>query len=879
MKFLPYLIILYFITNSAILHSQEEAVQDTSLSLTIKEKKDNSGIDSVVTMSATDSVVFDAETRIMRLKGDSKINYKTQKINAEIIEISFENAMMDAYGLEDSTGVIKGFPVFNDFGEEFAGKRIRFNFKTSKGIISMGETELSEGFYYGSKIKKIDETSFFVEEGRYTTCDAPEPHYYFGSPEMKIQAGNKVYLDPLILYVEDVPVFMLPFGLFFPNTSGRQSGLIVPTFYFSRSRGVVLQDFGFYWAASDYWDTQLRANFYSKGGYLLKNESIFKYRDLISGNLLLEYGKNKLSYDDPYNTNWSVAGRYNHIINPYERVNADFNFASGNFFRNTQTDNRERITQNITSRVSYNKSFSNNSSLSASYSRNQNIITGEYSQNLPLTWNLPSFKALNDVEFLPDWLQDTRFSYSLTGNYSDSRRLEINTIEVSDDSSYIDSSFVYGAQRRIEHRPSISVSPKLGYFTLNPSINFSVNNYFRRVNRSFNQEDSTITDNYETGLFTEYNYGLSLGLSTKIYGLIDNKHPILFFIKPEMIGVKAFRHTYRPNFSIRYNPDLSDPGLGFYGTYYDEEINQEVTYSRYILDGGGLASRRKSFSLNYSDQHVFEMKIAQGDTLEDKNLELLNVGFNTGYNFAADSLHFSDISVSFRTPAIKFLQFSGSASFTLYDEEYTNVVDPFTGRVTTGFRKIDQFLAANGKGLVRMTNFAINASTSFSSEGVSLESQFGEDVDENEEEKEEESKLGQRFRLRNDVEEKKHTFGDNIPGFTPFNIPWNVNLSVNYNYGMANQSEYARNESLFLRARLNFSLTSTLDIATSSGFDLLTGEIRTPNIDLIKDLHCWRLVFNWVPTGFNRGFYLRFGIKASHLSDLKIEKEDNPLLR
>lgn len=876
MKYLTLnIIIITLLSINSYIYAQIDAESDSLVTV----KTSNSGIDTLVTISSTDSVTFDVKNKIMRLKGDSKLNYKSQKINAEIIEISFDSATMNAYGEKDSIGVIKGFPIFEDLGEKFAGEKIKFNFKTSKGIITMGETELAEGFYYGERIKKINENSFYVSNGKYTTCDAPHPHFYFGSPEMKVEAGNKVYLDPIILYVSDIPIFVVPFGLFFPNTGGRQSGLMVPTFYFSQSRGVVLQDLGFYWAASDYWDTQLRVDFYSKGGYLLQNQSRFKFRDLISGNLELQYGKNKLDYDDPFATNWSVKGDYSQVINPTERITANINFASGNFYQQTQTENDLRITQNIDSRVSYNKTFQNNSNLSIGYTRFENIIDGSYNQSLPIRWNYPSFKPINSLKFMPRWVRDSRFSYSINGLYSDSKSIETKLVEVNDDSLYLDTNFLYRAQRRVEHRPSLSIAPKLGYFTLNPSVNFSMNNYFRRITRRFNPSDSTIYDEYEDGLFTEYTYNLSFGLTTTIYGIIDNKRPLFFLLKPSIIGIEAFRHTYRPNISFRYNPDQSNPENGFYDTYYDERINREVEYSRFIIDGGGLASRNNALAINYSDQHVFEMKLTKKDTTnQNLNYELLNIGFGGSYNFVADSLNFSDISINFRTPAIDFIQFNGSASFTLYDEFYTNIIDPRTGRVTTGFQKVNEFLLENGKGIARMTNFSINASTSFSSKGISMNSQFGQNVNDNEK-KDEKSKLGQRFTLRTDTPEESHIHGDNIKGFTPFNIPWNVNISLNYNYGMANQSSYSKTENLFLRARLSFSPSSTLQIAANAGFDLLSGEIRTPNINITKDLHCWQLKFDWVPTGFNRGFYLRFGIKASQLSDLKLEKEDNPILR
>jgi len=67
----------------------------------------------------------------------------------------------------------------------FTAKFIRYNFKTQKGTIELGETQLSEGFYFGKQVKRVSPTELNVKDGFYTTCDDPQPHYYFGSPKMK----------------------------------------------------------------------------------------------------------------------------------------------------------------------------------------------------------------------------------------------------------------------------------------------------------------------------------------------------------------------------------------------------------------------------------------------------------------------------------------------------------------------------------------------------------------------------------------------------------------------------------------------------------------------------------------------------------------------
>lgn len=834
----------------------ERSLTIESESSTITEPKSESGIDTLVTYSAKDSARFDLKTKRMRLRGDAKLNYKSQKLNSEIIVMHFDESTLAASGAENADGRAYGFPKFNDQGEEYVGEKIRFNFKTNKGTINLGETELNEGFYFGTKIKRVSETEFFVKDGYYTTCDDPDPHYYFGSPKMKVKAKDRVFIDPIILYVEDLPVFILPFGLFFPSKGGRQSGVIIPSFFFSSSRGVVFEDFGVYLALSDYYDTQVTTNFYSKGGYMVRNKTRWKIKNVLDGNADIQYGKTRFNPDDEYTTNWSVRLYHNHTLNPYERYNVNLDLSTQNFFQNTSTNIQERMRQNVESRASYSKNFSGGSSLSLLFRRNQDIITDEYEQTFPnFTYSLPNMYPLKKLDFIPkkSWLRDISFKYNLSGSYQMSKKLQP------------DSSFKESNRSQISHRPSLSISPKLGYFTIKPIISFSADNYFRRLTRTYNSEDSTTSDKLEHGLYSEYWYSLGVNVSTRLFGIA----------KPDLLGISAFRHTLQPTIGFSFTPDLSDPSRGFYGTYYDEAAQREVVYSRFERDGGGRAPRKLASSLNYAFVNSFEIKVKQGDTIPDKNVELLRWNFNGSVNFAADSLQWSDIGMSFRTPSIGFLTFSSNAAFTLYDEDY--YYDAAKDTVYQNRRvRVDEFLLSKGKGLMRLTQFSIQMGASFSSEGIQFGSSFGENK--SEAPLEDSVSLGDRFSHRHShIEKEKSMFGDDMPGYSPLKIPWSVNLGLNMSYGEPTVGNITRRISM--NASFNMSLTQTWAIDATGYYDFVNMELGSPQINIRKDLHCWELSLRWTPIGYNRGFYLRFGIKSPQLRDLQIEKQSNPLLR
>ncbi len=846
-----------------------DKIDTTQAKLEVKKKGD---LDTLVNTKAIDSIVFKKKENILKLYGNAELIFRKQKLTSYYIELDLAKALLDARPKIDSNNIISNFPIFNDKGEEIFGKTIRYNFRTQQGVIDLGETKMSEGFYFGSKIKKISEKELFVQDGCYTTCDHPHPHYYFGSPKMKVVTGDKVFVDPLILYVADMPVFMVPFGFYIPNKTGRQSGLIVPGYFFSRDRGVILENLGFYWAASDYWDMQFGTNLYSKGGFIFKNTTRLVVGNYLNSNINLQYGRTRFRPDDAYATNWSVAGGYNHQIDPMQSINGNFNFASQDFNRNTQINILDRITQNISSDIGYSRTFENNTSLGISFQRNQNIITNEYSQSIPIRYSIPNFYPLKQIKSIPrdSWLRDISVSLSTNGIYSNDYTRYIEQRKIDDTTTVADSIYRHNERKYISYSPNISISPKFGYFTLTPSISFGANTFFRRLTRQIDA-DGKFIDSYENGLFWEYYYRMGVSASTRVYGMWDDKNRLLGFISPVGLGLIGLRHTYNPTFSLSFSPDLSSEKFGFYSQYFNPRTQQNVKYSRFLSEGGAHAPESKSLSLGYNDLHSFEMKVKTNDSVGEKKLELLRINLSTGYNFVADSLKLNPLNLQLRSPVLDFMNFSGSAGFTFYDEQ--NLLDSMGKKLGTRF--VDKYLLSQGKGLARLTNFNFSISSSFSQEGFTGFGSFGTD---SKKRKKDTLSPGDRFSQRINYEDDDFDFfAENTHGYAPLNLPWSFNFSLNYSYNQYTIDNITR--TMTINTSFNFSLTPTWSFTATTSYDFISGDLLAPYITVRKDLHCWELNFTWSPSKINGGFYLTFGIKASQLKDLKLEKRSNPLYR
>jgi hypothetical protein len=100
-------------------------------------------------------------------------------------------------------------------------------------------------------------------------------------------------------------------------------------------------------------------------------------------------------------------------------------------------------------------------------------------------------------------------------------------------------------------------------------------------------------------------------------------------------------------------------------------------------------------------------------------------------------------------------------------------------------------------------------------------------------------------------------------------------LGLSYNF--SKPTPVKSTQTLNMNVDFSFNLTETWSFKGGFDFDFMNKELLRPQLQVHKDIHCWELDLTWYPVGYNQGFYLRFGIKASHLKDLKIEDRSSPI--
>jgi len=812
------------------------STQSDTSSINLIPKKKSYDVDTVIYTKASDSLIFFVKDRKMNIYGEGSLNYKETDLKSANIFVDFETSNIEASGVRSDTlaSSYEGTPVLKDKGEVYEGFRMKYNFKTRRGIISSAQTE-SEGTYYtGSKIKKVDNDTYFVQDGIYTTCNEPDPHYYFYSHEMKVVNKEQITAKWIWLFFGGVPFPVpLPFAVF-PLESGRRSGIIAPAFGDDGTYGRYFSRFGYFWAISDYMDLALQGDYYTRGSYRFDSRFRYAKRYDFTGSLEGQYEflrQNDVTDPDLFEqTNWRLIWNHNQNFDPSLRFDARLEFLSGNILQRNLVDLNDVLRNEIRSNATFFKNWEESgNSMSLNYSRRQVLETGEINEVLPnLTFNIPQKYPFRGKIASGEQKWYELIGYNYSGQFQNNRDKQEGQLKI---------------RGGIQHNINLSASPKIGYISVTPNFRYQEKWYNKRIEQSlvkssFSGEDSLVTKDVKEINFVR-TFSIGVGASTRFYGIVQ----------PNMLGINSIRHTVNPSISYNYQPDFSKSHWGYYGTYKDS-TGKEIMYNKYQNEIFGGASSGEQQNLSFSISNIFEMKTAvdpTDTTSKEKKIQLLNLDAGISYNLAADSVKFSRLNLGYRTQIGDWLNLSGNSSYSLYESNELG-------------QETNQFLINNKKGLLRLTNFQFSLSTTLSGEKLrsKTEDEGGTPLPEGEYE------LG-----GTDRKIYQGLYNDKDPDFT---IPWDISLSYNY---VLDKSSPANTRSFSnVNGSLNFNLTPAWKFSLTGSYDFDKKEFSAPQVRISRDLHCWLMNFTWNPIGTFTGYRFEIRVKAPQLQDLKVTKQD-----
>lgn len=843
-------------------------------------KVSKSVLDQPVEYVASDSVTFESGVGNANLYGNSKVNYTNLELQADWITMNMDSSIVHAVGREDSTGNVKGQPVFKQGSDQYEPERISYNFKTRKAFIDNVYTQQGDGFLISEQSKRDSEGVMYVRRGKYTTCNAKHPHFYLALTRAKVRPGKDVVFGPAYLVVEDVPLpLAIPYG-FFPFSKKYSSGFIVPTLGDESIRGFYVRDGGYYFAINDKMDLKLLGEIYTKGSWGLSTQSNYRKRYKFSGNFYLSYQntvegeKNMPDYTKSTSFKVQWTHRQDAKANPTQSFSASVNFATSNYERNNLVSmyNPQNYTQSTrTSSISYSKSFPKiGLTLSGTFNIAQNVRDSSISMTLPsLDITLARFYPFKRKKAAGKerWYEKIAMSY--TGSLSNSIDTKENLL--------FKSNIIKDWRNGMRHSVPISATFNLfNYINITPQFNFTDRMYTHKVMKSWDEERQMEKNDTVWGFNNVYNYSMSVSANTKLYG----------FYTP-LFGkrIQAIRHVFTPTVSFSYAPDFGASRYGYYASYVKTDADgtvSTVNYSPYSGSLYGVPGKGKTGNVSMDISNNIEMKIrTKNDSV--KKISLIDeLGASLSYNMAAERRPWSDLSTRIRIKTPWNYTFSMNAVFATYAYEFDE-----KGRVRVG----DKTEWSQGR-FGRFQGMSQNLSYTFNNETFKKWFGWGKSNSEDVEAVDEEDAMNDVGDTNIDPERKKAEQAGqkkgaekaevDEDGYLKFKMPWSFTVS----YGVT-MSENTQAQIRVKKMRYPYKLTHTLNfsgnlrisdgwnLTFSSGYDFNYHQLSMTTASISRDLHCFSMSASVVLSPYT-SYNFTFSANASELADvLKWKKQSS----
>ena len=826
-------------------------------------------IDRPAFSAARDSVMEDLEKNIIYYFGDVTAKYQDMELKAEYMAYNTKMNVVYAKGkLDTITGELTGRPVMTTGGKSYEMDEVYYNFQTGKSKIKNMATQQEEGKLIGSKIKMMPDQSINISGGKYTVCDAEHPHYYLKMTTAKIMTKprQKTMFGPAYAVIEDVPLpLIIPFG-FVPEKPDRASGILIPTYGEENARGIYLRDFGYSFVIGDYLDLALTGDIYTYGSWAARLTSRYKKRYAFDGSLALNYS-NDITGErgtSSFNQSKNFGVTWNHSqdakARPGTTFRASVNFSSPSNNRYNATSVSDALQNQASSSISYSKTWSG-VSLSLNLLHNQNSRDSSYSFTLPnITFNVNRFypfKRKNRVG-KERFYEQISFTYGATMQNKDAFKAS---------EFAFDKSMLNRMQNGVNHTFSIGLPgfTLLKYFQFTPSVSYGMNWFFREQYREYNPETGRVetlwTDQFSRFGVTQ-NYSGGLSMNTRIYGM---------YTFGKRSKLQAIRHMITPSFSFSLSPNLATKANGYTTYAYTDKdgVERTVEYNRYAGQLYSPPGTGRNASLSYSFANNLEAKVLKStDPLAEEpanpkdkyqKIKLIDqLNLSGSYNFLADSMRLSNVSVTASTTIFGKLGLNGNLS-----------LDPYA--VNEQGRRINQLNVIKTGRPFRLTSASASLSYSINGEGKYKGNDGHGDRSQ-----------GAQGNSQNAGSDYARVYyhpitGEYIPGGWVYylnpNIPWSLSFNYNYSYSrsyqFANQqlqTKHSHIQTLSMSGQLR--LTKAMNFNINTGFDLTKMELSTTQISATYDLHCFAISVSWVPTGQWESWSFRIAAKASALSDI-----------
>ena len=811
------------------------------------------GLDAQVRYQMRDSMHYDIEAKKIHLYGEAKVFYEDIELSAGYMIIDYGSKIVEAMPRVDSAGQSSEKPAFAQGSQSFTAQRLRYNFETRKGMIYNAATQQDDLYVLGGKTKLVaadenqpgrDQNTIYNSNAIITTCELDHPHYGIRSRKQKVIPGKQVIIGPSNLELGGIPTpLWLPFG-FFPIGSQEKSGLIFPSDYtYTNVDGFGFQGVGWYFPWNERIHTSVTSDIFLKGTLRLDVVNTYAKRYKYSGEMTLGFARNRGEdeglevFSESYGFRW--LHQQDPKAHPYRRFTSNVNFQTNNYAQRNFASPQAQLTNVINSNLSYNVRFPKHPSwnLTTGFRHSQNNQTRQVTLSLPDA----RFSTGQTQPFANLPGSSTAWYKKATLSYEAQFQGLLNTTDTTLFEPGVLNDVLLGATHNVSFNAPINV---LRYFRLSPNIRYQETYYAdqrlrvfelnQRVDTSFRVIgpdtllvfDTTTTSRIRDSLIDVEGFAdaarsltASLSLQTQIFGTAR------FNLGP----LKGIRHIVTPSLNFGFTPDYSEAPFNYYRTVQVDEQGNVEEYLRFPdrpFSPGSLPNEQ-SLRVGYSIGNRIETKLrTRSDTIARNVVLLQNLGFAGNYDFEADSLKWSPISVSGAQVQLfkDLVRINFNTLLSVYDTDSRG-------------RPIDQTLLSQGRFPFRINQFTYTLAA-----GMTVE---------------------QLINYFTGQEQKR---GENNITSLVDNFRLNYNFSRNYN-SLAPVPWRTTANTVSIGGRVPISKAWQIR-SIMTGYDFISERITYPTLSLTRDLHCWEMEFFWAPNFGAFTFSIR--VKPSSLGFISL---------
>ena len=832
-------------------------------------------LDDPVDYEAQDSIIFDNKSGLVHLYRNAYVKFQTIEVRAGYIVLNIRENLATAEPLKGEKGAVLGMPDFKDGDQNFKAGKMKYNFKSKKGIVYDVSTLQQNLHVLGEKTKFISKSAtadttdtdiIYSKDAILTTCDDPHPHYGIRAQKIKVLANKLVVVGPSNLEIAGVPTpVWLPFG-FYPVSKSKHTGLLFPSNYgFQPNLGIGVQGLGWYFPLGQHYNLQVRADYYTRGNWGVYTTTDYRYRYKFNGSFRLSYNNvatERLGFLEKDKVR-TLSLLWNHsqdaAARPNQSFNANVNISTnaGSIQRNLTYDYRSATKNILTSGVNFSRQFPGRPySFNSGFTHNQN--TQDHRMNLGFTANFPTqamfpLRKAKNLAY-PEGLNDFLDQFSV--NYNARAEARLSTI----DSLLLRKDSFAKIRKGLNHNVSVNAPIKvLKYILVSPNANFSQTFFFDRIKKVY--RDTVIGRNegkIDTLRFSDLipvnSFDMGVGFNTTLIGTKQFKGGYF----------RGIRHKMNISGGFSYVPVLSKQ------SWFDSVrlvrpisagANQRIQYQRYnifegsinqVNDPGVNPRARKALYFNFSN--TVEAKIKGRRDSVAKRIRILdNFNIPISFNLANDSMRMAHpISMGLTNNFFKGLvNVQLSWNITPYDRvkdvygqwRYTNEkIWRTQSLIKTGSLRIPKPFTLSSGNLNVSTGFTVKQMLDYLSGKTNNRSTGGPATD-----------VGELRNITALVE----------------------NFSVRYNYAIDfNKNTFSGRDTVYTSAHQvgisgNIPLSRNWSIGIGNiGYDFKNRGLPYIDLGITRDLHCWELSGSWQPT--RNSFFFTLRVKQSPLDFLKL---------